>query len=110
MTDIIEVDDKNKTCLLEELKTDIIKHVFAIYDLQNEPRHTKVHAVYEGGNLVGYILTYTRVDPPSVILECEEKTVENLLQHAPQDHFVLHARHDLLPAVMKKFPDAKHYV
>jgi ribosomal protein S18 acetylase RimI-like enzyme len=110
MTDIVEVDEKNKACVTEKLKTDVIKHVFAIYDLQNEPQHTKVHVAYEGSNIKGYVLTYTGVDPPSVILECEERIVGSLLQHAPQDYFVLHARQDLLTAVMKRFPNAKHYV
>jgi ribosomal protein S18 acetylase RimI-like enzyme len=110
MTSIVEVDEKNKACVIEKLRTDIIKHAFAIYDLQNEPQHTKMHAALEGENLKGYILTYTRTDPTSVILECEERMAGRLLQQAPQDHFVLHARPDLLPAVRKKFPYAKHYV
>jgi RimJ/RimL family protein N-acetyltransferase len=105
-----EINEKNKLLIIASLKSDIIKHVFAVYDLQNDPIHTATYAAFEKGELEGYILIYTAADFPSVILECEDKVAERLLEHAPPDKFIIHAPPKLLPAIKKRFPDAKHYV
>jgi RimJ/RimL family protein N-acetyltransferase len=110
MVRIEEINEKNKQAVIAFLKSDIIKHVFAVYDIQNDPQHTTTYAAFENGELEGYILIYTAADVPSVILECEDKVAERLLEHAPSSKFILHAPPNLLPAIKKRFPDAKHYV
>lgn len=110
MAKIEEINEKNKPLIIESLKSDIIKHVFAVYDIQNDPQHTTTYAAFENGSLRGYILIYTAADVPSVILECEDSVAERLLEHAPPSNFIVHATPDLLPAIKKRFPKANHYV
>jgi RimJ/RimL family protein N-acetyltransferase len=110
MVRIEEINEKNKSPIIASLKSDVIKHVFAVYDLQKDPQHTIAYAALEDNELKGYILTYTGADVPSVILECEENVAEKLLEHAPPSKFIAHAPPNLLSAIEKRFPDAKHYV
>lgn len=110
MVRIEEINEKNKPSIIAILKSDVIRHVFAVYDMQNDPQHTTMYAASENGELEGYILIYTAADVPSVILECEDKVAERLLQHVPSNKFIVHAPPNLLPAIMKRFPDAEHYV
>ena len=110
MAKIEEINEKNQPLIIASLKSDIIKHVFAYYDIQNDPQHTTTYAAFENGNLQGYILIYTATDVPSVILECETLLAGRLLEHAPPGNFIVHAPPNILPAIEKKFPDAKHYL
>jgi ribosomal protein S18 acetylase RimI-like enzyme len=110
MVRIEEINERNKPSIIASLKSDLIRHVFAVYDLQNDPQHTTAYAVFEEGELEGYILIYTAADIPSVILECKSNAAEKLLKHAPSSKFIIHAPPDLLSAVRKRFPDSKHYV
>ncbi len=110
MAKIEEINEKNQLLIIASLKSDIIKHVFAIYDIQNDPQHTITYAAFENDNLRGYILIYTATDVPSVILECEDNFAESLLEHAPPSNFIVHAPPNLLPAIKKRFPDARHYL
>ena len=110
MVKIEEINEGNKLLILSSLRSDIIRHVFAVYDIQNDPQHTTTYAAFENGELEGYILIYTAADVPSVVLECEDKVAERLLEHAPPSNFIVHAPPNLLPAIKKRFPDAKHYL
>jgi ribosomal protein S18 acetylase RimI-like enzyme len=110
MIRIEEISEKNEPILLEYIKSDIVKHVFAVNDIQNDPQHTTVYIAFENGDLKGYILIYTAADVPSVILECEENVAQILFEHAPSNNFIVHAPPNLLPAIKRRFPDAKHYV
>jgi ribosomal protein S18 acetylase RimI-like enzyme len=110
MAKIEEINEKSQPLIITSLKSDIIKHVFAIYDIQNDPQHTTTYAAFENANLRGYILIYTATDVPSVILECEDDFAERLLEHAPPSNFIVHAPPNLLPAIKKRFPDARHYL
>jgi len=110
MLKIEEVNEKNKQRIIEFLKSDIIKHVFALYDIQHDPEHTRMYAAFENGNLKGYILTYNATEFPSVVLECEKDAAEKLIEYAPKNQFIMHASLNLLPPIKRKFPKAKHYV
>jgi len=110
MVKIEEINERNKSLIISSLRSDIIRHVFAVYDIQNDPQHTTTYVAFENGNLEGYILIYTAADVPSVILECEGKVAERLLEHAPPSKFIVHAPPNLLPAIKKRYPDAEHYV
>jgi ribosomal protein S18 acetylase RimI-like enzyme len=92
------------------IKSDALRHVFALYDIQNDPQHTIVNACIEDRNFKGYILTYTATDVPSVILECQKGSVAELISFAPKDHFVMHTDPNFKSILMKKFPGAKSYV
>ena len=110
MITVEKVVDKNKQRIVDSLRSDVIKHVFAFYDIQYEPEHTTMYAAFENQNLKGYTLTYTALDFPSVILECKKGIAEKLIEYAPENHFIMHAPPNLLPLVKGKFPHAKHYV
>ena len=110
MVSIEEIDETNRSPFLESLKSDIIKHVFAVYDLQKDAQHTTVYAASEKGEFEGYILIYSAADVPSVILECEHNVADRLLEHAPHNKFIVHAQPSLLPAIKKRFPNSNHYV
>jgi RimJ/RimL family protein N-acetyltransferase len=110
MTSTEKVGQNNKQRLIDSIKSDVIKHVFAFYDLQCEPENTTVYAAFEKDKVTGYILIYVALDFPSVILECEKTMAEKLLEHAPENHFIMHVPPDLLPIIESKFPNAKHYV
>jgi RimJ/RimL family protein N-acetyltransferase len=110
MLRIEEINQENRLNLISSLETDIIRHVFAVNDIQNDPQHTTTYAAFENGNLKGYILIYTATDVTSVILECEDNIAEQLFEHAPADNFIVHAPPNLLHTIVNRFPDAKHYV
>ncbi|MGC8896291.1 MAG: hypothetical protein ACP5LB_05980 [Candidatus Bathyarchaeia archaeon] len=53
-----KVDESNKQRIMDFLKEDVIKHVFAVYDLQHDLNNTIVYAAFENSELKGYILIY----------------------------------------------------
>ena len=110
MVKIEKISEKNKPPVIASLKSDIIRHVFAVYDLQNDPGHTMMYAVFEKGEFEGYILIYTAADVPSVILDCENRFAGRLLEHLPPSKFIIHTAPELLSAIKKRFPEAKQYV
>jgi RimJ/RimL family protein N-acetyltransferase len=110
MVTVEKVRESNKEHFIKQVESDVIKHVFAFYDIQHDPEHTTIHAAFENSDLRGYILLYTATDVPSVILECGEKIAEALIAYAPKSHFVFQASPNLLPIVKKKFPHAKSYI
>jgi GNAT superfamily N-acetyltransferase len=107
---IEEIDDRNRGQFIDLIKSDVIKHVFAFYDIQNDPEHTRIHAGFENGSLRGYILTYTATDVLSVILECENRVAAKLIQFAPENHFVMHTNPIFQAIIKKRFPWAKNYL
>ncbi len=105
-----KVDESNKQHVIDSLKSDVIRHVFALYDIQHEPENTTMYVAFENGNLRGYILIYTALEFPSVILECDSNVAEKLIEYAPKNQFIIHVSHNLLPIVKGRFPAAKSYV
>jgi len=110
MLQIVRVDENNKEGIIDSLKADIIKHVFAFYGIQYEPEKTIMHTVFRNGKLEGYILAYTALDFPSIILECTKDVAEKLIAYTPENQFIIHTPPNLLPIIKKKFPNAKHYI
>ncbi|MEM3536389.1 MAG: GNAT family N-acetyltransferase [Candidatus Bathyarchaeia archaeon] len=111
MFEVRKVDERIKQHIVDLLRVDVIRHVFAFYDVQHDPEHTTMYAAFENGKLKGYVLIYTALEFPSVILECEDTLVaEKLIQYAPENHFIVHAPPELLPSIKNRFPRAKHYV
>jgi RimJ/RimL family protein N-acetyltransferase len=110
MFKVEKIDEGNKQRLVECIKSDVIKHVFAFYDVQYDPEHTTTYAAFKKNRAMGYILIYTATDVPSVILECEEDAAETLIAHAPENHFIMHAIPNLLPVIKRNFPNAKDYI
>jgi len=105
-----KINESNKRRIIEYIESDVIKHVFAFYDIQYDPQHTTAYAVFKDAHVTGYILTYTATDVPSVILECKEDVAEKLMSYAPETGFIMHTSPTLLPMVNERFPDAKSYV
>jgi predicted GNAT family acetyltransferase len=109
MVKIEKVTEGNKQRVIDSIKSDVVKHVFAFNDIQYEPEHTTMHTAFENEKLEGYILIYTATDFPSLILECKENIAEKLMAYAPENHFIMHTQPNLLSIVKRKFPLAKHY-
>ncbi len=110
MFKIEKVDENNRQRVIDSLKLDVIKHVFAFYDVQHDPEHTTMYAAFEDEGLKGYILIYTALQFPSIVLECEGDAAEKLIGYSFKDRFIMHAPPSLLPAIKRRFPQAKHYV
>jgi GNAT superfamily N-acetyltransferase len=110
MLRIEKVDENNRQRIIDFLRSDVVHHVFAFYDIQYEPQHTDIYVALENEGLRGYVLVYTGLDFPSVILEGESRAAERLLDYAPRDRFIMHVPPDLLRTVESKFPNAKCYV
>jgi RimJ/RimL family protein N-acetyltransferase len=110
MFKVEKVDEGNRQRLVEYVKSDIIKHVFAFYDVQYDPEHTAIYAALKKERVIGYILIYSATDVLSVILECEEDAAETLIAHTPENHFIMHTTPNLLPVIKRRFPNAKDYI
>jgi RimJ/RimL family protein N-acetyltransferase len=105
-----EITERNKNHLIKFLKQDMIRHIFAYYDLQHEPQFTATHAIFQNSVVRGYILTYTRTDVQSVVLEADTEAAGHLIRHSPEGNFIIHTPPNLLDTVRQKFPKAKAYV
>lgn len=105
-----KLNENNKQRVIDSLKLDVMRHVFAFYDIQHEPEHTTMYAAFENEQMKGYILIYTALEFPSVILECEKGIAEKLIGYAPENCFIMHAPPNLLPIIKRKLPHAKNYV
>jgi len=105
-----KVGEDNKQRVINFIKSDVVRHVFAFYDIQYEPEKTTVYAAFGNENLRGYILIYTALEFPSVVLECESFVAQRLIEYAPENRFIVHAPPNLLPVIKSKFPNAKHYI
>jgi hypothetical protein len=110
MSRIVPVDKSNRQWVVDQLRLDVITHVFAYYDLQYDQENTMMHAAVEDDKLRGYILTYHALDFPSVVLECNSGDAAKLLEYAPEDGFIMHAPQQLLKTIESKFPQSRHYV
>ena len=110
MYSLEEVDESNRQRVVEFLRKDAVKHVFALYDIQYDLANTKMYAAFENGVLKGYILIYTGTAFPSIILEGESEAAKALVNYAPKNNFILHTQRELMSIVAEKFPTAKYYV
>ena len=106
----MKVDETNRQSIVDSLRSDIIRHVFAFYDIQFDLEHTTMHVAFDNHALKGYILTYKALTPPSVVLDATSKAAEKLITYAPENEFVLHTRPNLLPIVERRHPEAKCYI
>jgi RimJ/RimL family protein N-acetyltransferase len=110
MLKIEKIQERNKRRIIEFLKLDIVRHVFAFYDVQHDPAHTTMYAAIKEQEIKGYVLIYNGTDVESVVLEGEDEVADALIEHAPQDRFILHAPPNLVPAVQSRFPQSRCYV
>jgi RimJ/RimL family protein N-acetyltransferase len=110
MFKIERVNENNKQYVIDCLELDVLRHVFALYDLQYEPEKTVVYAAFKDLELKGYVLIYTALEFPSVVLECDSSLAGELIEYIPVDSFIMHAPPNLLPIIKRKFPEAKHYL
>ena len=109
MIEMKKIDKTSRAQVIEAIRSDAVRHVFAFYDIQYDLEHTTMHAVFKSDRLEGYVLTYTATEVPSVILECPENIAAMLLEKAPESNFIMHAPPHLLTAVQEKYPSEKHY-
>lgn len=105
-----EVDENNRQRVVEFLRKDAVRHVFALYDIQYEIANTKMYVAFEGEVLKGYILIYTGTAFPSIVLEGESEVAKALIKYAPRDNFILHVPRDLMPMIAEKLSNIKCYV
>jgi RimJ/RimL family protein N-acetyltransferase len=69
-----------------------------------------MYGAFKNGDLKGYVLTYTALEFPSIILECEIDVAEKLIGYVSEDRFIMHAPPYLLTIVKRKYPNLKYYV
>ena len=69
MSRIVEVKEHNRRFITEQLEADVIRHIFAYYDIQFDPKHTVMYAALKDHRLRGYILIYMVLHYPSIVLE-----------------------------------------
>jgi RimJ/RimL family protein N-acetyltransferase len=110
MSLVERIDESNKKRVIDQIRLDVIRHVFAFYDIQYDPEHTTMYAVFRNEKLKGYILIYSALRYPSVILECASRDAERLIKYAPEDNFIVHTSPNLLPIIESRFFSAKHYL
>lgn len=110
MVTVKEVGKEDRRNILEFLSADYVKHVFACYDLQYDPEHSAMQIVLDDGEIKGYLLVYSALNPPSAVLECEESVASQLVEYAPEDHFIMHTPPNIVPKVTAKYPYAKTYL
>jgi RimJ/RimL family protein N-acetyltransferase len=110
MLKIEKIDESNKQRIIDFLRFDVVHHVFAFYDIQYELQRTSMYVAFENEGLKGYVLVYTALDFPSVILEGERRAAKRLLDYGPQNRFIMHVPPNLLDTVKERFPSAKCYV
>ena len=110
MIKVEKVHNGNRQRVIDCLSRNIIANVFAFYDLQHEPENTTMYAALDDMSLEGYVLIYTALEFPSVVLECPYKMAGRLIDYTPEKSFIMHAQPNLLPIVKRKFPTAKIYV
>lgn len=53
MLKVEKVDENNKQQIMDSLKWNVIKHVFALYDLQYDPSNTAMYAAFKNNKLKG---------------------------------------------------------
>jgi GNAT superfamily N-acetyltransferase len=109
MTKIEEITRENSERFVSSIRSDVVRHVFAFYDVQFDLEHTRIHAGFDDDHLIGYVLLYTATDVPSVVLEGGKRIAEKLIQHAPENNFIIHTTPDLLQVVKSRFRQAKEY-
>ena len=108
---ILRVNKYNRYDVIRQLESDIIRHVFAYYDIQFDFEHSIMYVTLEDNRrMKGYILIYTALDNPSVILEGDEEIAEKLIKYAPKEGFIMHIPPNIKPIVRNNFPDAMYYV
>jgi len=100
MFNVEKVNERNKQRVIDFLRLDVIRHVFAFYDIQYEPEHTTMYAAFENENM----------EFPSVVLECDSDLAAKLVGYAPKNGYIMHIPPNLLPIVKDGLPDAMHYV
>jgi GNAT superfamily N-acetyltransferase len=110
MVKIERINDKNKFHVINCLKSNPVRHVFALYDLQHELEKTEMYVAFENNFVNGYLLIYKGLSYPSVILEGDKKVAEKLLPFLREEHFIMHVSPELLPIVKRKYPNAKIYM
>ncbi|MEM3010238.1 MAG: GNAT family N-acetyltransferase [Candidatus Bathyarchaeia archaeon] len=111
MVKIEKVNVENRFHVINFLRNDPVKHVFALYDLQYEWEKTEMYVAFDDKNIVkGYLLIYKGLAYPSVILEGDVNIAEKLLTFLQEERFILHVSPELLSPVEGKYPDAKSYV
>lgn len=110
MFSVEKVDGGNVQRVVDSLKLDVVRHVFAFYDILYEPEHTTMYAAFENDSLRGYIVIYTALEFPSAVLQCDRDVVGQLIKYAPKNCFIMHAPPNLLSTVKRRYPNGKCYI
>jgi len=109
---VLKISDNNRKTTIAWLKKDVLKNAFAIYDLQYEQSFTDMYlALDEKGLIDGYMLVYTRLKYPSVILEGHPETAKVLLEKLQTKQMIMpDIPQGYIQIVKEKFPNAKFYL
>lgn len=108
MAKIVEVDERNKSYVIERLRLNLLHNLFVIYDLLYEPDKTVAYVAYEDENFNGLLLMY-KVTLPMVRLDGKEQKARELLEYLPKDNMILFCPPSLVNTVRSRFPHANCY-
>ena len=74
---------------IEYLRDDPIRNLFAIYDLLREPENTALRLAVENDRVTGYLLRYTGLSHPNVIIRGTKPAVRRLLDEVGGEKILL---------------------
>lgn len=107
---IVQVDERNRQGIIEELRLSLLHNLFVIYDLLCEADKTSMYIAYGRDNSTkGHLLVYRGSTNPMVRLDGERKPACELLALLPNQKMVLFCPPPLVNVVKRKFPHANCY-
>jgi ribosomal protein S18 acetylase RimI-like enzyme len=105
---IVKVDERNKGHIIDQLRLNLLRNLFIIYNLICEPDNSVTYVAHDDGKFKGLLSVYKAI-PPMVRLDSEEYMVHQLLELLPWKKMILFCPPDLLDAIKSKFPGANCY-
>ena len=88
--------------VLDYLRSDATRNLFAIYDLLKERENTKVSLATEGDKIVGYLLRYSGLSYQTAIIRGLKPAVARLLDEVRGERMVLFVDTDALAIAEEK--------
>jgi predicted GNAT family acetyltransferase len=82
--------------ILEYLRRDSARNLFAIYDLLKEPDSTRITLAVEDDKVTGYLLRYSGLNYPTAIIRGHRPAVTRLLDEIPGQKMILFLDSDAL--------------
>ncbi len=108
---LTRIKKSNRWVLLDYLRRDVIKHAFALFDIDSGFENSVFYVAEHKGEISGYLLIYrgTMLRYPSIILDAKVEAVEKLLGLLPDEKAILFCPGELLAPVRANVKDSGVY-